>query len=810
MMLTLALLLAADPNADVYEKDIKPILVEHCFKCHGAEEKIKGGLNLTQRKTILAGGDTGPAFDAKSPNDSLLLKAIRYKDEAYQMPPKGRLPDAEIAKIEKWVRDGMKMPDSVDSAPAKSKGGVVTEEAKKYWAYQPVMKPAVPAGAARSPIDRFLDAALQAKGLTPNGPAEKRTLARRLAFDLTGLPLSPDEADAFVNDQSPDAFAKLVDRLLASPRYGEKWGRHWLDVVRYAETNGYERDGIKPNAWRFRDYVIRSFNANKPFDRFVMEQIAGDELFPGDSDAIIATGFYRLGIWDDEPADPLLAKFDGYDDLVATIGQGFLATTFNCARCHDHKVDPIPTADYYRMVAFVRDIRQFSETRSVVSKYSQTDVTPIERRKVYEAELKERQGQIEKLTAEMTKLEDQAIRRMPAEDQRASEGLDRPRVVEKVGKFFNEQEKSAYNKLKSERNQLQRKPVPSQEMALSVNHCDVKPDITTILIRGNPATPGKDEIKPGFPAVLGWPEPAIIPTQSSSGRRSVLARWLVDHKNPFTARVFVNRVWQHHFGKGIVASPNDFGKLGDKPSHPELLNWLAATFVESGWDVKKLHKTILLTEAYQRSSAGNDKALSADPTNSLLWRYPMRRLGAEEVRDAMLWASGLLDLTMGGPSVYPKIPPEVLAGQSVPGQGWPFDPKKPEAGNRRTVYVHVKRSLQVPVLANHDQADTDSSCPVRYTTTVPTQALGMMNGEFSNEQARALAARLEKEAKGDRTALIRRGILLTTGRPANDAEVQRDLAFIEDLTGRHKLPAEKALAQYALLLLNANEFVYLD
>lgn len=810
MMLTLALILAADPNADVYEKDIKPIFVQHCFKCHGAEEKIKGGLNLTQRKAIVAGGDTGPAFDAKSPSDSLLLKAIRYKDEAYQMPPKGKLPDAEIAKIERWVREGMKMPDSADSIPAKSKGGVVTEQAKKYWAYQPVTKPSVPAGNGRSPVDRFLNSALQAKGLTPNGPAEKRTLARRLAFDLTGLPLSPDEVDAFVNDQSPDAFARLVDQLLASPRYGEKWGRHWLDVVRYAETNGYERDGIKPNAWRFRDYVIRSFNANKPFDRFVMEQIAGDEIYPGDTDAVIATGFYRLGTWDDEPADPLLAKFDGYDDLVATIGQGFLAATFNCARCHDHKVDPIPTSDYYRMVAFVRDVRPFSESRSVVSKYSQSDVTPIERRKVYEAELKERQTQIEKLTADMTKLEDEAIRRMPAEDQRASEGLDRPRVVEKVGRYFNEQEKSAYNKLKSERNQLQRKPVPSQEMALSVNHCDVKPEITTILIRGNPTTPGKEEIKPGFPAVLGLPEPAITPTKSSSGRRSVLARWLVDPKNPFTARVFVNRVWQHHFGKGIVASPNDFGKLGDKPSHPELLDWLAATFVESGWDIKKLHKMILLSDAYQRSSAVSDKALSADPTNTLLWRYPMRRLGAEEVRDAMLWASGLLDLTMGGPSVYPKIPPEVLAGQSVPGQGWSYDPKKPEAGNRRTVYVHVKRSLQVPVLANHDQADTDSSCPVRYTTTVPTQALGMMNGEFSNEQAKALAARLEKETNGDRTALVRRGILLTAGRPASEAEVKRDLAFIEELTSRYKLPPEKAITQYALLLLNANEFVYLD
>ena len=797
-----------------YESVVKPVLAANCLKCHGAEEKIKGGLNLTVRSEIMKGGDTGPAFDAKNPKDSLLLKAVHYKDEAYQMPPKAKLADQDIAVIEKWVLAGLPMSETkAAAADHKPKGGVVTEEAKKYWAYQPVTKPAVPAGDAANPIDRFLDAARSAKGLKPNPPAGKVALVRRLYYDLTGLPPTPAQVDAFVNDSSPKAFESLIDSLLASPHYGEKWGRHWLDVVRYAETNGYERDGPKPNAWRYRDYVIKSFNDDKPFDRFVKEQIAGDELWPGDADAITATGFYRLGTWDDEPADPKLALFDGYDDLVATIGQGFLATTFNCARCHDHKVDPIPAADYYRMVAFVRDVKPYSQTRSVVSGTSQTDITPGPRKSVYDAEVKEREAAIERLKATLKPIEDAAIKKMPPKDQLAVDDGKRDDVVRRAGPFVAETQKAEFESLRKQLVELQRKPQPAREFALSVNQCDATPATTYVMIRGNPNTPGKDEVKPGFPAVLGLPTPEIPDAHKgakSSGRRTVLANWLASPTNPFTARVFVNRVWQHHFGKGLVGTPNDFGKLGEKPSHPELLDWLAATFVEGGWTMKALHRRILLSDAFRRSSEGTEANLNADPTNAMLWRFPMRRLNAEEVRDSMLAVSGSLDVTPFGPSVFPKIPPEVLAGQSVPGQGWAYDAKKPGAGNRRTVYVHVKRSLQVPVLANHDQADTDSSCPVRYTTTVPTQALGMMNGEFSNERATAMAARLTKDAGPERANQITLAIRLTTGRTPSDAEVAKDAAFVESLAAKHALTTERAMQQYCLLLLNANEFIYLD
>ena len=378
-----------------FEKDVLPILQANCLKCHGAEPKVKGDLNLTNRKAILDGGDNGPAVNLKNPDKSLLLKAIHYKDENTRMPPKGKLADRDIAVLEKWVREGLPMTDRLgggEVAKPAPKGGVVTEEAKRYWAYQPVKRPippflpGPPSNAilpvklknrdwAKTLIDAFVLAKMEEKGLKPSPPADKATLARRAYYDLLGLPPTPEQVDAFVNDASPDAWEKLIDRLLASPHYGEKWGRHWLDVVRYAETNGYERDGAKPFAWRYRDYVIQSFNADKPFTQFVREQLAGDEIPGYHPDAVIATGYYRLGTWDDEPADPLLAMFEGYDDLVATTGQAFLGMTLNCARCHDHKADPIPQTDYYKMVAFFRDIRPYSDSRDVRSRTNLSDIS---------------------------------------------------------------------------------------------------------------------------------------------------------------------------------------------------------------------------------------------------------------------------------------------------------------------------------------------------------------------------------------------------------------------------------------------------
>lgn len=803
-----------------FEKMVEPLLKKHCWSCHGGPGgKVRGGLKLTARSELVNGGDSGPALDTQHPEASLFLKAIRYHDDDLKMPPKGKLPAEDLAVLERWIKEGAPWrPTAAKTAapPAKphSRGGVVDDAAQRYWAYQPVHRPPVPEvkhGAwVRQPADAFILAKLEALGLEPAPPADRVALIRRVYYDLIGLPPTPEEVDAFVNDAAPDAYDRLVDRLLASPHYGEKWGRHWLDLVRFAETNGYERDGPKPFAWRFRDYVIRSFNADKPYDQFIKEQLAGDELPGENADAIVATGFHRLGLWDDEPADPEQALFDGYDDLIATTGQVFLGMTLNCARCHEHKADPIPHADYYRFLAFFRDVRPFSNNREVKSSFNLTDITPPEQRRTYEEERKKRLARIEELVRDMTTLEDATIKTMPAEDQRASEGLDRPLVVEKAIKLMDAPTRRTYLALRREVNDLKNRPDPAQALALSVNNCWVKPPPTHVLIRGNAGAKGK-EVQPGFPMVLGGAEPTIpVPSEGakSSGRRSKLAEWIASPTNPLTARVWVNRLWQHHFGRGIVPTPNDFGKLGEPPSHPELLDWLAAEFIAGGWTHKRMHKLLLTSNTYLMSSQAHPSGLVRDPGNVHLWRFRARRLTAEEVRDSMLAVSGQLNREMFGPSVYPRIPREVLAGQSKPGEGW--GKATPEQAARRSVYVYQKRSLLVPILSHHDQADTDSSCPVRYTTTVPTQALGMLNGEFTTEQAAALAQRLRAEAPGEVKAQVVRALRLATGRVPSAEEVAKDVAFIAAQQQRHGVDETEALRRFCLLVLNLNEFVYLD
>jgi hypothetical protein len=803
-------------DAAFFDKQVLPILRQHCFKCHG-DGKVRGGLRLTSRETLLKGGDSGPAVTPEKPEASRLLQAINYKD-GLEMPPDGKLPHEKIDVLTRWVKAGAPWAPAAGK-PAETptaKAGAVTADARNYWAYKPVRRPDVPTvenrGWPRNAIDAFVLVKLQAAGLTPAAPADRVALARRVYYDLLGLPPTPDQVDAFVNDASPDAYEKLVDRLLDSPHYGEKWGRHWLDVVRYAETNGYERDGPKPHAWRYRDYVIDSFNGDKPYDQFIREQIAGDELAPSPTptggnpwasaaDAIVATGYYRLGLWDDEPADPLQARFDGLDDIVATTAQTFLAMTMNCARCHDHKIDPIPQADYYRLLAFFQDVRPYSNDSNVSTSSTVRDIAPVDVQATYENSLRQREARVTELQAAMKKIEDEAIRKMPAVDQREAEGPQRIRIIQfKLPSYLTSKQKAEYAKLKKELEPLEKKPGPPRTLALAVNNCLVELPATRVMIRGNAHAPGAP-VEPAFPTVLGVSAPAL-PTPAtdarSSGRRTVLANWLASADNPLTARVMVNRIWQHHFGRGIVPTPNDFGKFGQLPTHPELLDWLAHEFARSGWSMKRMHKLVMLSSTYRMSSKGDAKALRLDPANALFWRFNMRRLSAEEVRDSFLAVSGRLNPKMAGPSVYPPIPHEVLHGQSMPGHGW--GKSSPEEASRRSVYVYVKRSLLVPILSQHDQADTDSSCPVRYTTTVPTQALGMLNGAFANEQAAAFAERLQREANDDVEGQVRRAIRLTTGRTAKDDELRRDVEFVRSA----------GLKQYCLMLLNANEFVYLD
>ena len=600
---------------------------------------------------------------------------------------------------------------------------------RSHWSFQPVRQTVPPAWAAQRQgevpghvIDTFIAERLRQKGLPVPKAATRTTLIRRVTYDLTGLPPTPEAVEAFVNDPSAQAWENLVDRLLESPHYGEKWGRHWLDLVRFAETNSYETDEVKPHAWRYRDYVIRAFNSDKPYDQFIREQLAGDELPDSGADGLIATGFYRLGIWDNDPADKDLALYDQLDDLVATTGQVFLGLTVDCARCHDHKIDPISQRDYYSLLAFFRNIHPYRNGGG-------TDEVPL--------------------------------------------------------------------------------PGDKQAKALAVTEPGPVAPVTHLLRRGNPGSLG-EEVQPGFPGVLGASVPTVIPPASgrSSGRRRALADWIASPDNPLTARVIVNRVFQHHFGRGLVRTPSDFGVQGSLPTHPELLDWLAGYFIQEGWSLKRLHRLILTSQSYQASATPTAEALKADPANDLFSRFDMRRLTAEEIRDSVLWVGGSGNPRMYGPGMYVALPKEVLASQSVPGKGWGDSPKVEQA--RRSIYIHVKRSLLSPVLLSFDLAETDRSTPVRFATTQPTQALGMLNGSFFNEQARVLADRIRAEVGSQPQAQVRRALHRVTTRPPSDLEISRGVALLQLLTSEEGLGATAALDAFCLLAFNLNEFLYLE
>jgi hypothetical protein len=946
-----------------FEARVRPVLAENCHKCHGPD-KQKSNLRLDSRAAAIKGGDTGPAVVPGRPEESLLVTAIRHEDDVLKMPPSKKLAPEQVADLTRWVKMGASWPagDAPGGPSSARKSALqVTDKDRAHWAFQPVRRPPVPSaddpGWARNPVDAFVLAGLRARGLTPNPPAARHELIRRATYDLTGLPPTPEEIDAFLADDSPGAYEALVERLLASPRYGEKWGRHWLDLVRFAETNSYERDNPKPNAWRYRDYVIRSLNADKPYDRFVREQLAGDELPDASDESIVATGYYRLGIWDDEPTDRDQALFDGLDDVVATTGQVFLGLTVDCARCHDHKIDPIPQRDYYRLLSFFRNVNPFRNggptdevallsapgakaryeefTRALARRRQKLrdEIAAIEAdfRRAYEAErgVKVARHDIEELRyrffrdswdrlPDFEALRPEGMGELPegrfdlsprtlddafgfvfegllvvpedgtygfhldsddgsrlivagatVVDHDGIHGEDQPRTGQVVlsrgrapirleyfqkdqalgltvtwsgpgfegrplsvparrgrgpgarpadfaalmrtdgARLLGAERFERYRKLRREIAAL-RNESPPADMALCVTEAGRDAPDTFVLLRGNPHVPG-EKVGPAFPEVLGGASP-VIPTPppgaKTTGRRRALADWVASADNPLTARVIANRVWQHHFGRGIVRSPSNFGVQGDKPTHPELLDWLTAELVAGGWRLKPLHRLIMTSNAYRMSSRANPEALAKDPANDAFWRFDMRRLTAEEVRDSVLALGGSLNRQMYGPGVYPEIPPEVLAGQSVPGKGW--GPSTPAEQARRSVYVHVKRSLLLPLLEGFDLAEADRSSPVRFSTTQPTQALAMLNGAFLNREAVAFADRLRREAGSETGAQVRLGLRLATGREPSEAEVCRGVALIESLSARGGGGSDAARRAFALVVLNLNEFLYLD
>lgn len=787
-----AVLPAQEAGKVDFGRDVKPTLARKCFACHGPDE-AEAGLNLAEKESTFAELDSGlRAVVPGKADESELLRRVASADESERMPPEGKpLTAAEVETIRRWIEQGA--------------------EVQAHWAFrQPetVEPPAVKNEAwVRTSIDRFILARLEAAGLAPAPEADRRTLIRRAYFDLTGLPPTPEEVEAFVADADPRAYENLIDRLLESPQYGEKWARQWLDLVRYAETNSFERDGPKPNAWKYRDYVIKSFNDDKPYDRFVIEQLAGDELPDKTTETITATGYYRLGIWDDEPADPLQARYDELDDIVSTTGQAFLGLTTGCARCHDHKIDPIPAADYYGLLAFFHEMQPYG-TRGDEQSWSQTDVSSPELRQKYS----ELRGQMREIRREMQEIEQRGIVKMSAGDQRITEGADRQRLLdEKLAGYLEPADLERYNSLKAEKTKVEEefKALPPRETVLSVAECLPEPPETFVLLRGSPQSQG-DKVEPHFPSLYGEPTPELPtkePGAHSSGRRLVLAKWIASPENRLTSRVMANRIWQGHFGRGIVRSSNNFGQLGTPPTHPELLDWLAKAFVDGGWRMKPLHRLIMTSSAYRMSSEGNEVALAKDPANDLFWRFDMRRLTAEELRDTILAVTGRLKLEMYGPWVYPTVSAEVLAGQSVPGKGWGKGDQLDDT--RRSIYAHVKRSLPVPILSVFDFPDADGSCEARFRTTQPAQALTMFNGEFLNGEAKRFAERLRAD-QPTTEARVKRGLELALARPATEADVDRGLELIETLKKKHGADEERALDLFCLVTLNLNEFAYLD
>ncbi|MEM7312092.1 MAG: DUF1549 and DUF1553 domain-containing protein, partial [Planctomycetota bacterium] len=645
----------------------------------------------------------------------------------------------------------------------------------------------------------------------------KRTLVRRAYYDLTGLPPSPEQVQAFLDDESPNAYEKLLDELLASKHYGEKWGRHWLDLVRYAESNSYERDGTKPFVWKYRDYVIRSFNEDKPYDQFIVEQLAGDEVDSSVADNIIATGYYRLGRWDDEPVDHKQAWFDDMDDVLKTTTESFLGLTVGCARCHDHKIDPVPQADYYRFLSFFRGVQRYGiRGGDTVTRQSTRLLGTDEETAANEKAVKEHKHSLRDTEHRLRKIEELVkkdfidVEHEEFKHQMNRVPLVKKRVGKKIGdKEFTQQQADEYATLTDKRAELRKNPPRELERALCVTEKGSEVPSTFVQIRGNAHAEG-EQVEPGFPSVLSPPEPSITTpaNRKSSGRRLALASWIVQPDNPLTARVMVNRIWQHHFGRGIVRSSSDFGFQGTAPTHPKLLDWLAMELVEGGWKLKRLHKIIMLSDTYCMTSTARSDALAADPINNLFWRYNMRRLTAEEVRDSVLAVNGTLNKDrMFGPSIYPKLAKEVLHGQSRPGAGW--GNSSPEDLARRSVYIHIKRSLPVPLMASFDVADPDSPCPVRFNTVQPTQALAMINSKFINDEAAKMASYVEKQQSDDLDKQIETVLWRVTQRKPTDLEVTRGRDFVKLLKDSGN-DDRKAMQLFCVVALNLNEFLYLD
>jgi hypothetical protein len=821
------------PQAErLFVERILPLLKDKCFACHADDKKLRGGLDLRTRAGMLAGGDSGqPALVPGQPEKSPLYYSVTRRHKDLVMPPKenDRLSAEQVEWLRQWLTAGAPWPavttrltkpipgkwDSADGVTLETSGGRSPEWTnRKYrpediWAYQPVRHQSVPCAApspvqAPGPIDAFLQERLAARGVKRlAAPADQLTLIRRATLDLTGLPPSAEEIEAFLADEAPDAFARVVDRLLASPHYGEQQARHWLDVVRYADTSGLANDYERPHAWRYRDYVVRSFNADKPYDRFILEQLAGDELAPDDPEMLLAVGFLRMGPWEHTGMTVAAVTRQHFlDDVTHSVGVTFLGQGLRCASCHDHKFDPVPTKDYYRLQAVFAST-QFAE-RPVPFQTWENIGGFGESRRVVEARL----GRVKADYEALRKKSEAAIAAFLA--RRGVARLidlppqDRP-LRERFG--LSDLELSLLRIYRKRIDYFERELLRFQPFAFTVYNgppgaylsnraTNPVPAVrdgplqTVRILPGGSLQAAAEAVEPGVLSVVDGPAGGPSIPRTAEGRRLALARWIASRDNPLTARVLVNRVWQQHFGRGLVATPNNFGKMGARPTHPELLDWLAGWFVQHGWSLKQLHRLLMTSAAYQQSGHHPDgeQLRRIDPNNTLLACFPPRRLAAEEIRDALLAASGELNREMGGPGVFPEISWEVaLQPRHIMGSVAPaYQPSPlPQQRNRRTLYAFRYRNLSDPLQEVFNRPGSEISCERRDETTVTSQAFALFNGAFAHDRALALAADLEKQASS-LDGQVRLALRRCYGRAARDEEVSLCRAHVEKMTIYHR------------------------
>jgi len=835
-----------------FTRDVGPILAKNCLSCHNNSQQLSQ-LDLSSRASALKGGQkSGPSIVPGDAAKSPLYRRVTGEDQP-AMPLGSRLTDAEIKIIREWIESGAAWGEAVSAASTAAK------PSSDWWAFRPPARQVLPV-AGRNPIDAFIYKMLDQQKLEPAPQADRPTLIRRLYLDMIGLLPPPEEVDAFVNDPSPNAWEKRVDQALASPHYGERWGRHWLDVARYADSWGHIHDDDNPNAWKYRDYVIQSLNKDKPYNRFIVEQIAGDEVDDVSYDTLIATGFHRVGprVLFREKQNPQY-RYEYLNDMIGTTTRAFLGLTVACARCHDHKFDPITQMDYYRMMAIFFPFVDYDHPLAPASEVA-----------AYAARKSQIDAKIQGLTREVRRIEDPYIedafqKRLETFPEDVREAVRTPEEKRSPGQkllatqmlsirstgarqiTLSAADRDARNKLQSEiaalRAQLP-KPLPvaagirdgdyrftpdgpgdEPVAGTTANRIKVDFEGSFVPVPGRPynppptffpamAEPGKGKlVEAGFLSVLTGGAPAVIealPDRQSSGRRRALAEWIASPGNPLTARVMVNRIWHYHFGRGIVATPSNFGRMGTLPSHPELLDWLATEFVRGGWSIKKMHRLILTSSTYQMSSSFYRPAnAERDSQNIYLWRFPMRRLEGEIIRDIVLSASGQLNFEAGGPPFFPAIPKAAREEAARVGK-WILTKEEP-ATWKRSVYSYRKRARKAPMFEVFDEPDTMQSCERRSVTTVPTQALTLLNDEFFLVQSRYFAERVKKAAGADPVEEIRQAYRIALSRNPSAKEITESRQFLDQQRAHHAGkpdPVLAALTDLCNVIVNLNEFVY--